>query len=258
MDVDWLARGEGDDEEQLERFATQIKAQSNAQVGGARAALRQARDKAGLSYKDLGKRIGRDPAYLRSLEEGSAPISENTAELICSALPALSVAELVEGSEHARIMGGTTGTYGAKVDLKLPPGMKGRYVPLLSNAQAGHWDADHSDSLYDYTAVFAPNVDDRRAFAIKVSGNSMEPQLMSEDMVICSPESALRNGDAAVVRTKSDQVFIKYWQKRGDRVVLESANPDYKPIEFPLAEIAGAWAIVQRINSGKITKQLPI
>jgi len=62
----------------------------------------------------------------------------------------------------------------------------------------------------------------------------MEPALHEGDMVICSPGQQLHNGDAAVVRTRSENVFIKYWQKRGERVVLESANADYKPIEFPV------------------------
>jgi hypothetical protein len=34
-----------------------------------------------------------------------------------------------------------------------------------------------------------------------------------------------------------------------------SANPDYKPLEFPHTEIAGVWPIVQTITAGKVRRQ---
>jgi phage repressor protein C with HTH and peptisase S24 domain len=83
----------------------------------------------------------------------------------------------------------------------------------------------------------------------------MEPVIREGDIVVCSPSEEIHNGEAAVVRTRSEQVFIKYWHKRGERVLLESANSDYKPIEFPIAEIAGAWPIVETITAGKVKKR---
>lgn len=255
VSLDWLAHGDGNTEAELAAFKRRLATEAVA-IDGPRGTLKRAREKAGLSYLDLGRRIGRDAGYLRALEDGHAPISEATAELLSRALD-LSKGDLIEGSDLPRVMddSGTHGTYGAKPSVHLPPGMSGRFVPILSNAQAGQWDADHTDGLYDYAAVFAPNVDDRRAFAIQVMGNSMEPELRQGDVVICSPALEVTNGDAAVVKTRSEQVFIKYWRKHGRRVLLESANPDYKPMDFPETEIAGAWPIVQHIKAGKITKQ---
>jgi phage repressor protein C with HTH and peptisase S24 domain len=219
------------------------------------AALRVARARAGLSAAQLAKRLGVSPDYMEKLEAGTVRASERLIETLCRELPELSKEQLMTGSDDARVIGDIEATYGTMSRLKLPSGVKGRYVPVLSMAEAGPLSAGHSDAYYSYTAVFAPNVDDRRAFAIKVSGNSMEPDLREGDFVICSPESAVANGEAAVIRTRSEQVFIKYWRKHGDRAVLESANPDYKPIEFPLAEIAGVWPIVQHISSGKIKRK---
>jgi len=164
----------------------------------------------------------------------------------------------MSGSDSAQVLSqdGVSGTVGARPSMSLPPGVKGRYVPILSKAEAGAWDADHSDSLYEHSGVFALNVDDRKAFAIQVSGNSMEPALSNGDLVVCSPAAVLSNGDAAVIRTHSDLVYIKFWNKKADRVILESANKDFKPIELPLSEVAGAWAVVNRVAAGKIIKQL--
>jgi phage repressor protein C with HTH and peptisase S24 domain len=218
------------------------------------AALRLARVRAGHSVAQLAKLLGVSPDYLEKLETGTVRTSERLIEVICRVLPALSKEQLMDGSDDARVLGDLEATYGTLSKIKMPSGVKGRYVPVLSMAEAGPLNAGHSDAYYNYTAVFAPNVDDRRAFAIKVSGNSMEPDLREGDFVICAPESSVANGEAAVIRTRSEQVFIKFWRKVGDRAILESANADYKPIEFPLSEIAGVWPIVQHINSGRIKR----
>jgi phage repressor protein C with HTH and peptisase S24 domain len=256
----WLRDGHGNDEEQLQAFRERL--QSTVVREDAphepRVALKFYRQRAGLTYQDLARLTRRPPAFLEQLEIGTAPISEEAIDLICKHVPGLTPEILKRGSDHPEILSttGTEATYGARPKLTLPPGMTGRYVPLLSLAEAGPFDANHSDALYDYTAVFAPNVDDRRAFAIKVSGNSMEPDIHDGDLVICSPAGAVQNGDAAVVRTRSEQVFVKYWRQRGEKVELVSANTDYDPIALPRAEILGAWPVVQRIASGRIQRKL--
>jgi phage repressor protein C with HTH and peptisase S24 domain len=253
----WLRDGEGDDEAELAAFREALDRRLEPMPPGTRGKLRAAREQASLSLAELSRRTGYPVMILSQLESGSIHASERLIESLCRELPTLSKEELMGGSDHPHVIreDGMEATHGTRVKLTLPEGMKGQYVPLLSYAQAGMWDSGHSDAMYDYTSIFALNVDDRRAFAIKVAGNSMEPELHDGDMVICSPGQELHNGDAAVVRTRSENVFIKYWHKRGDSVLLESANNDYKPIEFPLAEIAGAWPIVQTITAGKVRRQ---
>jgi phage repressor protein C with HTH and peptisase S24 domain len=257
LDLDWISKGIGDEEAIIEKFTAWAKGRDTPEIDGARAALRDARERAKMSYSELAEKTHRDASFLRALEEGRAPLSETTAKLITKALPSLSLQELLEGSDNPRIYGeGVRGSYGAASPINLPPGVKGRYVPLLSLGQAGQWDAGHTDGFYDHTGVFALNVDDRKAFAVQVAGNSMEPAMRNGDLVVCSPAHPIANGDAGVIRTHSDQVFIKFWHRREDHVVLTSANKAFEPIKLPLAEIAGAWPIVQHIASGKIKRQL--
>lgn len=212
-----------------------------------------------LTPAALAKKIGYDAGVIANVVRGTGKASEKMIEAIIKELPELSKEDLMGGSDSPTVISSDDSnglTYGSKPTVALPPGMKGRNVPLLSMAQAGGWDAGHSDEGWSGECAFALNVDDRRAFAIKVSGNSMEPEIREGDVVICSPAAELTQGCCAVVRTKSDAAFIKFWRKRGDSVTLESANSDYKPLHFPLAEIAGAWPVIQRIASGMIKKQL--
>ncbi len=222
---------------------------------GARAKLAAALAARNMTPADLAKKIGYDAGVIQYTVNGSGRASESMIERIVRVLPELTKEELMGGSDVPKIISEVEGTYGAKPIVQLPPGMRGRVVPLISMAQAGAWDAAHSDELYQYEGVFALNVDDRRAFAIRVSGNSMEPEVCEGDVVVCSPSKQPTQGACVVVRTHSGQAFIKFWKCKGEDVVLESANPAYKPIQFPLSEIAGAWPVVQKIQSGLIEKK---
>jgi SOS-response transcriptional repressor LexA len=253
VSLKWIRDGEGDEEVEMANFRAHLR----PDVIGPRIALRRAREREGISLAALAKRTGYSAAILDQLENGAIRASENLIETLCSVLPGLSKEDLMVGSDHPWLIDENQlqATIGTKPKLVLPEGMKGEYVPLLSSAQAGTWDAGHTEGAYDYTSILALNLDDPRAFAIKVSGNSMEPVIRDGDIVVCSPTQEIHNGEAAVVRTHSEQVFIKFWHKRGERVLLESANADYKPIEFPVTEIAGAWPIVETITAGKVRRQ---
>lgn len=211
----------------------------------------------GISPAQLAKKIGYDAGVISNVVNGNGRASESMIEAIVRELPELSKDDLMDGgSELPAAEGSASGLYGQKPTISLPPGMTGRMVPLLSLAQAGAWDAGHTDEGWTGAAVFALNVDDRKAFAIKVSGNSMEPDICEGDIVICSPRVQLTPGCCAVIRTRSESALIKFWRKKGDLVILESANPDYPPIRFPASEIAGAWPVVQRITSGMIKRSV--
>jgi SOS-response transcriptional repressor LexA len=252
VSLQWLRDGVGDDEIEMAKFRAQLHPVEH----GPRIALRRAREREGISLAALAKKTGYSAALLDQLENGAIRASENLIETLCRVLPGLSKDDLMGGSDHPWVISEAQleATIGTMPKLALPEGIKGRYVPLLASAQAGTWDASHSDAGYDYTSVLALNLDDPRAFAIKVSGNSMEPAIHEGDIVVCSPTQQIHNGEAAVVRTRSEQVFIKFWHKRGERVLLESANPDYKTIEFPVSEIAGAWPVVETISAGRVRR----
>jgi phage repressor protein C with HTH and peptisase S24 domain len=258
--LEWLRDGRGDPDEVLAPLRNREESGSVREDGhhgrtSPREKILAALDRRRWTTSTLTKAMGYDDAGAVDYALRSGRVSESMIENIVRVMPELAKGELMDGSDSPTVRGdGLHGTHGAKSSIKLPPGMKGRTVPLLSMAQAGAWDAGHDDGGWTGEGVFALNVDDRRAFAISVSGNSMEPEIRAGDVVICSPRAELSPGCVAVVRTHSGQAFIKFWRQRGETVSLESANPAYDAIKFPLAEIAGAWPVVQRIASGKITQ----
>lgn len=247
---EWLIDGIGDEEVEVEKMKQRFAGSSP------RDRLAAALARHGFSTAQLAKRMGYNAAIIERLVNGNGRASEKMIDAIVAVLPELSKEDLMGGSDAPSIISETEATFGAKPKLITPPGIRVSSVPLLSKGEAGTWSPEHSDAAYEHTSVVALNVDDRRAFAIRVSGDSMEPDLRDGDVVICSPAKPLENGAAAVVRTRSENVYIKFWRKKGNRVQLLSANPDHKALDFPLEEIVGAWPIVQTISSRKIVTSL--
>jgi len=74
------------------------------------------------------------------------------------------------------------------------------------------------------------------SFLLKVSGDSMEGEgIMEGDLVIVERGREPRNGDIVVAEVDGEWT-IKYFRKEGKDVVLEAANPKYKPIR-PKSEL---------------------
>ena len=116
-----------------------------------------------------------------------------------------------------------------------------RPVPLIGFAQAG------SGGFFDdggfpvgsgWDEVSFPDVDDENAYALEVSGNSMEPLYRKGDLLVVSPNAKLRVGDRVVVKTKSGEVLAKELKKRTAKAVeLRSLNPSHKDRTLPASDV---------------------
>jgi transcriptional regulator with XRE-family HTH domain len=252
VSLEWLRDGVGNEKAEIATFRLHLR----CWVHVSRNKFYLARERQGWSLNELGRRVGCPPALLMQIEDGRVRASEDLIKALCEALPGLSKEDFMDLLLHPLVEPGEIGdgTYDSEPDVLLEDGTKGRYVPLLSCAQVVRWEACGTHALREHPAIFALAVEDHRAFAIKILGVSMEPVFHDGDIVVCAPSGPIRNGDAAVVRTRRAQVFINFVHWRGERVLLKSAHSDYKPIDFPLAEIVGAWPIVQTITAGNVRR----
>ena len=79
-----------------------------------------------------------------------------------------------------------------------------RRVPLIGLAQAGG-EGYFDDGGYpvggSWDEVSLPEIADPNAYALEISGQSMEPVFRDGDLVIVSPSAPIRRGDRVVVRT---------------------------------------------------------
>src|SRR5277367_3847023 len=69
------------------------------------------------------------------------------------------------------------------------------------------------------TRSHSPAVSDEYAYALEVSGQSMEPAYREGDVIIISPAAQIRRGYRVVVRTKGGEVMAKELKRRTAKTI---------------------------------------
>ena len=121
-------------------------------------------------------------------------------------------------------------------------------LPLLGYAQAGRkgfFDEAGYPTGNGWEEVIFPAVADAHAFALEVSGKSMEPVYREGDRIVLAPGERPRRGDRVVVRTKKGEVLAKELGRESAKgVELISLNPEHAPVNIALTDIEWMYRIV--------------
>lgn len=193
----------------------------------------------GLSPSGLAKRAGLDPTTFnpskRRMPDGRArwPSTESLAKVL--------------DATGATLDAFTALVTGARA-LPAAARTQSRRIPLIGLAQAGG-DGFFDDGGYpvggSWDEVSLPEVTDGNAYALEISGESMEPVFRDGDLVIVSPNAPIRRGDRVVVRTARGEVMAKQLARRSARrVELRSLNPAHPDYNFDLSEVSWIHRIV--------------
>lgn len=121
-------------------------------------------------------------------------------------------------------------------------------IPLIGMAQAGS-DGFFGDAGYPvgggWDEVAVPDLNDPHAYALEISGDSMEPVYRDGDMIVVSPSAPTRRGDRVVVRTLRGEAMAKQLVRRSARRIdLRSLNPEHPDYSFELTDVAWVHRIV--------------
>lgn len=121
-------------------------------------------------------------------------------------------------------------------------------VPVIGYAQAGR-DGFFDDAGYPtgagWDAIDFPNVGDPNAYALEISGDSMEPVYRDGDIIIVSPAANVRRGDRVVVKTKEGEILAKQLLRQtASRIELASFNSSHSTLELVPDEIEWIARIV--------------
>lgn len=126
-------------------------------------------------------------------------------------------------------------------------------IPLVNRTAAGYssnYDLDHYDEYGTaWEMVDRGDIDDPLAFAVRVVEDSMEPEIIEGDILVCRPvtEDAgspeLKPGDIVMVRLGPtaplpNQATIAQWRPRSDgTVLLAKFNPRVEPLLVSIEDI---------------------
>ncbi|MBW8270684.1 S24 family peptidase [Caldovatus aquaticus] len=197
----------------------------------------------GLSASGLARKAGLDPTAFNPSKrigaDGRArwPSTESVAKVLSATNTSFDAfAALVTGAASALSRGAGRG------------GGAARRIPLIGLAQAGG-EGYFDDGGYPvgggWDEIAVPEIGDPNAYALEISGDSMEPVFRDGDIVIVSPAAPVRRGDRVVVRTRKGEVMAKELRRQSARrVELASLNPAHPSYSFELPEIAWMHRIV--------------
>jgi phage repressor protein C with HTH and peptisase S24 domain len=172
----------------------------------------------GYSASGLARRAGLDPTTFnkskRVTREGKLrwPSTESVAKVLAATGASLSeFVSYVSDSEGA-------GVY--------------RNIPLIGFAEAGtagYFDDAGYPAGSGWDEIPFPGLGDPHAYALEISGDSMEPVYRDGDTVIISPEANIRRGDRVVVKTKDGEVMAKLLLRQSARKIeLQSLNKQHE------------------------------
>jgi phage repressor protein C with HTH and peptisase S24 domain len=83
-----------------------------------------------------------------------------------------------------------------------------------------------------------PAIADEHAYALEISGESMQPAYRDGTVIIVSPSSAIRRGDRVVLKRKDGEVTAKELKRRSAKTIeLKSLNPEHTDRAIPVGEV---------------------
>jgi len=179
-----------------------------------------------LSASGLAKASGLDPTTFnkskRVTAEGRArwPSTESISKALAATGTALeSFVGLIQGSST------------------VPP----RGVPLLGFAEAGaggYFDDGGFPAGTGWDEIAFPAVSDEHAYALEISGQSMEPVYRDGDIILVSPAEPIRNGDRVVVKTRSGEVMAKQLKRKTAKSIeLKSLNAEHGERTLAMSDV---------------------
>lgn len=116
------------------------------------------------------------------------------------------------------------------------PGQRLAKIPVFDRIYAGRHISDYSEYL-----CFLP-VDENIAetgdfYGLQIDDNSMEPRILSGDIVIVKRQNYIDSGDIAILLIGTEDAICKRVVKNNDGLTLISFNPSVAPVSYTKKEV---------------------
>ncbi|MBX3474635.1 MAG: LexA family transcriptional regulator [Planctomycetes bacterium] len=217
--------------------------------------IKRLRSFRGLTCAELAKRIGCTRPYLSAVENGRYPVSTKILRKLSQSLnvtPDFFVAtdepNLEDTESLTRDMLNRKMAERSREAVGAGQRAGSRMIPLVSVTAAGRplaaFDDYPTGSGSEY--VDCPrDVMDENAFALKISGDSMEPVIPDGSTIILAPNMVPREGKPVVVKLENGDVTCKVYQRRGENVILAPYNPQHDVQIFSVRELQWIYPVMK-------------
>jgi len=183
--------------------------------------IKEKREQLGLSAREVARKAGVTGEHIRYIESGQRKTP--SFDVIMKILKALGV-DLQEFLQATGFL---------SVNIEPAPLGRMRNIPVLSWIMAGRWQ-EIRDSLQptDANDWIESDVKGKNVFALRVKGDSMEPEFREGDVVIVNPDIEALPGDYVIVQNDQEEATFKQLKKFGDTLVLHPLNSNFEDIEL--------------------------
>ncbi len=180
--------------------------------------LKSKREAAEMSLREAAKLAGMSHTHIMEIEDGK---KSPTFDKVMNILKAYRA----DAQEFLRETG--------YLPKNVEPATLGkmRKIPVVSWVQAGRW-SETGESFHEEDAIewIESDIKGERNFALRVKGDSMEPEFNEGDILIVSPTAKAGNGDYVVAKNSEEEATFKQYKRYDSTRILHPLNPKYKDI----------------------------
>lgn len=181
--------------------------------------LKSARKATGISQKDIAKKLFISQQAYAKYETGAATPNPETLKKIAEFFNVSTDYLLGNNLKNNETF--------SKNSIK---------IPVLGEVAAG-FPMFADENIIDYEEIPAEMAKNDDYFALKIHGDSMEPRICNNDVVIVRKQSDVESGDIAIVLINGDSGTCKKILKYENGITLLSFNVAYEPKFFTNEEI---------------------
>ena len=198
--------------------------------------IKQLRLQKGLTQEELGKYIGVQKSAIRKYEKGSVT------NLKRSSIETLAKVFNVTPS-YLMCIDDDNNFENNMIDNK-------RVFPLLGTVKAGY-DYLARENIISYISIDKKISDPENYFALKVVGDSMQPVLYEDDIIVVHKQSDVESGQIAIVLVDGEEGTVKKVIKHDDYIELIAFNSYYPPRKLSKND---NFKIIGKVVEARISK----
>lgn len=105
------------------------------------------------------------------------------------------------------------------------------WIPVLGRVAAGFPNVMNEETL-GFEPIDYDLAESGRFFALRIAGDSMEPEIKKGATAVVRCQQDVDNGDVCIVAINGDEATCKRMQKTDSGIMLVSTNPMYPPMYF--------------------------
>lgn len=179
----------------------------------------------GIKRKAFSDSIGWQYDTVRAYEEGRAEPGSDFYTDVLRVYPGADVIYIITGAHPV-----------SNIELK--------EIPIVHDVKAGSPILGFAD-IEKIGTMFTMNTKDKDLFALRVQGNSMEPEISEGDLVVCAPLKPFVSGKIYVVVTDESEATVKQVWRKGGGYELVARNPEFPTTLLPDGKVIRLIRVVE-------------